>query len=307
MSKMFTEKSIFDAIMTPGSILFEGGSGLVSQDNANLFWDAPNNRLGIGTSNPTDILHIEGTGDVDFRFVKYGGSPDINIQNAGGTQAVPTALAADSSTGRIAGYGHDGTSFGIAAQIRFNTAEAWSPGNHGGKILFRTVDSGSTGASTKMVIDQDGTLDLLVYGAGKLETDSSGNVTAVTPSAAKVVLGAAVDLGTAYASVLTITLPSAGTYVVTGGIRVNQGDGVFVVARLFDQTGSAVIANSEVLVSFTNFVAVLENQQATAPLAAVLTVTASTTIRLEARESSASASNVVSNTDGRTWLMYQRL
>lgn len=36
--------------MTPGSILFAGTAGLLTQDNANLFWDDTNNRLGINKS-----------------------------------------------------------------------------------------------------------------------------------------------------------------------------------------------------------------------------------------------------------------
>jgi hypothetical protein len=38
--------------MTAGSVLFAGTSGLLSQDNSNLFWDDANNRLGIGTATP---------------------------------------------------------------------------------------------------------------------------------------------------------------------------------------------------------------------------------------------------------------
>ena len=37
---------------TAGSVVFAGASGVYSQDNANLFWDDTNNRLGIGTSSP---------------------------------------------------------------------------------------------------------------------------------------------------------------------------------------------------------------------------------------------------------------
>jgi hypothetical protein len=39
--------------LTSGSILFGGASGLLAQDNANLFWDDTNNRLGIGTTAPS--------------------------------------------------------------------------------------------------------------------------------------------------------------------------------------------------------------------------------------------------------------
>jgi hypothetical protein len=37
---------------TAGSVLFAGASGVLQQDNANLFWDDTNNCLGIGTATP---------------------------------------------------------------------------------------------------------------------------------------------------------------------------------------------------------------------------------------------------------------
>ena len=46
--------------MTQGSVLFAGASGVISQDNSNLFWDDTNNRLGIGTASPDTKLHVKG-------------------------------------------------------------------------------------------------------------------------------------------------------------------------------------------------------------------------------------------------------
>lgn len=46
---------------TQGSILFAGASGVLAQDNANFFWDDTNNRLGIGTSSPSFIVHAVGS------------------------------------------------------------------------------------------------------------------------------------------------------------------------------------------------------------------------------------------------------
>lgn len=54
--------------MTSGSLLFAGTSGLVSQDNSNLYWDDTNNTLGIGTTRTGAIsgtnpsVRIKGTG-----------------------------------------------------------------------------------------------------------------------------------------------------------------------------------------------------------------------------------------------------
>ena len=48
--------------MTLGSLWFSGTSGALTQDNANLFWDDTNNRLGIGNAAPATALHVTGTG-----------------------------------------------------------------------------------------------------------------------------------------------------------------------------------------------------------------------------------------------------
>lgn len=45
---------------TTGSVIFAGASGTYSQDNANLFWDDTNNRLGIGTTSPQQAIDITG-------------------------------------------------------------------------------------------------------------------------------------------------------------------------------------------------------------------------------------------------------
>jgi len=52
--------SIGDAIGsgTAGSVLFVDASGNLAQDNANLFWDDSNDRLGIGTDSPAARLEV---------------------------------------------------------------------------------------------------------------------------------------------------------------------------------------------------------------------------------------------------------
>ena len=44
---------------TQGSVLFAGASGVLAQDNANLFFDDSTNRLGVGTNNPSVLLHVQ--------------------------------------------------------------------------------------------------------------------------------------------------------------------------------------------------------------------------------------------------------
>jgi hypothetical protein len=48
--------------LTQGSVPFIGTSGALTQDNANLFFDDTNNRLGINTNSPTTALDVFGSG-----------------------------------------------------------------------------------------------------------------------------------------------------------------------------------------------------------------------------------------------------
>ncbi|MFZ9272090.1 MAG: hypothetical protein ACO24B_01600 [Ilumatobacteraceae bacterium] len=48
--------------LTSGSVLFSNGT-TIAQDNANLFWDDTNNRLGIGTSSPSARLNVVRIGE----------------------------------------------------------------------------------------------------------------------------------------------------------------------------------------------------------------------------------------------------
>src|ERR1017187_3649168 len=54
-----TEAPTFSAL-TLGSVPFASTSGLIAQDNANLFWDATNARLGIGNTAPFNLFDVAG-------------------------------------------------------------------------------------------------------------------------------------------------------------------------------------------------------------------------------------------------------
>ncbi len=59
-----------NAGFTNGSVIFSGASTL-SEDNGNLFWDDGNNRLGIGTNNPNNILSVEGDASISKELVVF--------------------------------------------------------------------------------------------------------------------------------------------------------------------------------------------------------------------------------------------
>ena len=45
---------------TEGFVFFASATGIPTEDNTQLFWDSTNNRLGIGTSSPTNKFHVTG-------------------------------------------------------------------------------------------------------------------------------------------------------------------------------------------------------------------------------------------------------
>ncbi len=98
--------------LTTGSIPFAGAGGLLSQNNANFFWDETNSYLGIGTANPGAKLEVAGQVKIT------GGSPGagkVLTSNAvglatwetpagGGGGGVLQGKTASTYNGNIGGY-----------------------------------------------------------------------------------------------------------------------------------------------------------------------------------------------------------
>lgn len=93
--------------LTEGSVIFVDSGSLLTEDNANFFWDAANARLGIGTDAPDEALHVlggnalvEGSGsnirllaDSDFQVEQA----TVNTTDATLTTLASVAIPADSS------------------------------------------------------------------------------------------------------------------------------------------------------------------------------------------------------------------
>ena len=86
---------------TAGSVFFGGTSGILQQDNSNLFWDDSNNRLGIGNNSLSDFLNIgsgSSSGDVLARFKNNGiGSTGtfVGIESTTGNMKLGTSDTRD--------------------------------------------------------------------------------------------------------------------------------------------------------------------------------------------------------------------
>lgn len=128
------------------------------------------------------------------------------------------------------------------------------------------------------------------------------------------VLGAAFPLtstGTYQDTGLSVSLPSAGTYVITAQVRatlVSTVGAPYATARLYNVTAGAAVSESELFVAFAPTAGTYAINTAT--LTKVITVGAASTIRLEAARQQAtswSISEISSDLDGRTVLSYVKL
>jgi len=87
------------AAFTTGSVVFADSDGKLSQDNANLFWDGTNKRLGVGTTVPGLPLDVVGgakvrsgssqflvtfpDGSAVLRGMSQAGAETVNVNSAG--------------------------------------------------------------------------------------------------------------------------------------------------------------------------------------------------------------------------------
>ena len=150
--------------LTSGSVLFSNGT-TIAQDNANLFWDDTNNRLGIGTATPAEKLEIGGL------VAATGNFTGLKLTNGldGGLKILFTNSVASELASITAGI----TSAGA--------------GTDDGVLIFRTSANNST--SDRVSIKSTGQLQFHNYQStssfsgtlvGNLGFDSSGNIITTT-------------------------------------------------------------------------------------------------------------------------------
>jgi hypothetical protein len=110
--------SLTDTALTSGSVTFAGSGGLISQDNANLFWDDTNNRLGINTNTPGNSLDVHTSGT----------TPILALNNTAGNQSAISFLNTSVAKWRIGNIATTNTfdiyNFGLASNaIKINNGD----------------------------------------------------------------------------------------------------------------------------------------------------------------------------------------
>ena len=194
--------------LTSGSVLFSNGT-TIAQDNAQLFWDDTNNRLGIGTASPTHPLNVyTTTADVGI-LLDSNTNPAFIIKRAGVERL---KLSATGSIGTINGLGN-----GLVFQTD-NTERARI--SNGGNFLVNTQT------------DNGGKLQIKAPGA--LSTDIALRVRNSADSADLMLVNGLGNVGIGTAA------PAAATKLeVTGGnTRLQQIEVKPGYAQYFEKTGT---------------------------------------------------------------------
>lgn len=144
---------------TAGSVLFMGASGLVTEDNADFFWDNAAKRLGIGTNAPTARLHL---------LQATAGTPATAfVQHSDNTNAGSDARLILQVAGGVGGDPH--------IEYVVNGVTTWSLGaDNSDSDAFILALSGNPGTNNRFRAATDGSLfSFLSSNAGSVTTGIS--------------------------------------------------------------------------------------------------------------------------------------
>lgn len=140
---------------TAGSVLFAGTSGVLQQDNANLFWDDTNNRLGIGTNAPA--------GQIDVRRNDTNTGSSLYLINTNTTNISNRIVVGEDTTTNFLGFGWYPSGLGTYKSLTPKSAYMYVL--TGGSALAFTTST--TTQPIKFCTD-DWTERMRITGAGRL-------------------------------------------------------------------------------------------------------------------------------------------
>ena len=259
---------------TQGSVPYIGASGIISENNARLYWDNANLSLNIGGIHPTET--VNGVA-VDARIVSKTDDGETTSANmvltrnentlaargsllygarSRGTHATSTVVQDDDNLLDILGLGYDGTDYAMSSRITFDIDG--TPGNDDmpGRIVFKTSSDGSQAPTERMRIDSTGIVsivDLLTTKQLALTPDTTQAVSTSTATivSANGVLRISADADYVMTSTPTITAGTDGEVLIlfnTGSFTIElQDDGTLAGSDVFIGGTSGVLAPDEIM------------------------------------------------------------
>lgn len=167
---------------TQGSVVFAGASGVYSQDNSGLFFDADNNRLGVGKASPSYNLDVVGTGYFSGN-VGIGAAPlaELHVKDAAAAAQIRIE-AGGTSQAQLFMYPGGGNYAGMivnsANQLKLmaNGSE-WFVLDSSGNVQLLTL---ATSSSNSVITENSGVLEKRTINAGAWTTNLGANRFALT-------------------------------------------------------------------------------------------------------------------------------
>jgi hypothetical protein len=204
-------------IFSSGSVIFAGTNGILSQSNANFFWDNTNRRLGIGTTSPANRLDVSGSIGVNtsgqtitISTFQGAGTDGSNIFIGGGGSGTPGQ--ASTKGGGFSSNGSYNTAIGVNSFTSnttgqantiygYNALSSNTVGTSNVAIGYQALQLNTTGSSNTAI------------GLSALVSNTSGSSnTAIGQSALSNNTTGSNNVGLGH---------SAGRYI-TGGVTVNS-------------------------------------------------------------------------------------
>jgi len=183
---------------TSGSVLFIGAGGHTTEDNANLYWDDSNNRLGIGTTLPSAPLHITDGGEeptwstqeVAIFQKNSSNSEDAKVTIIAGTSGNSIIEFGDVETQRAGQIGYDHSTDSMSINVNSGTTAIYAANNGnvgigGGSdapfnTTFAGAADGTVGFDAFTIINTDtanikGKFNIIRGGGGTFTLPSAGS------------------------------------------------------------------------------------------------------------------------------------
>ena len=175
---------------TAGSVVFATSSGILAQNNSQFFWDNGNNRLGIGTAVPDNILNLR---------KDQNGNTAINLYNAtSNTGAYTELLIGQSGTnGNYGGIDHYSAAFTTSGANQAGSTQLFA--GYAGDLVLTAGGNGTARAIQFWNYNGSNTAERMRIG-----TNGNVGIGTTTPQSLLHVYGDAKDIA--------IDFPTASSY-----------------------------------------------------------------------------------------------
>ena len=123
---------------------------------------APSGDVGIGTLSPASSVDVvRSAKPANFRLTSYtdtaNQAPQFVQRRARGSSSIPVAIDLNDNLGLVSFRGYTGSGFtGTKATVAAQATENWSPTANGTKLIFGTVENGTTTLKNVLEITHDG-------------------------------------------------------------------------------------------------------------------------------------------------------